>query len=203
VLAGFGGSSGSILLDPSLDVENVKADLRIVTAGFGYTFGFKGRQSRILAVFPVAWGNVTGEVGHDAARQNVAGFVDPRIKLSVGLRGAPALTPAEFARVPKRTVVGASLTIMPPLGQYNSHQLVNLGYNRWAFKPEIGVSYPQGRWTLEGYTGVWFFTTNNSYYPGHAYKEQSAVLALQGHVRYALTRRAWIAFDATYFAGGR
>jgi hypothetical protein len=80
---------------------------------------------------------------------------------------------------------------------------VNLGYNRWAFKPEVGLSRTFDRWTLEGYLGAWFFTTNDEYYPGKARKTQDPILSLQGHVGYALTRRAWLALDATWFGGGQ
>ncbi len=203
LIAGLGGSKGSILLDPSLDVADVQADLHIVTVGGGYTFGLGGRQARVLAVLPIAWGRVTGEVGGQVRRQDLAGLADPRIKLSLGLRGAPALKVAEFAGAPRRTIVGASLTFIPPLGQYNPGQIANIGYNRWGFKPEIGISRPFGRVILEGYSGVWLFTTNTLHYPGRARKEQDPILALQGHVSYTLPRRAWIAFDATWFAGGQ
>jgi hypothetical protein len=124
------------------------------------------------------------------------------VKLTVGLVGMPALPLAEFARTPRRTAIGASVTVAAPGGQYNSLQLVNLGYNRWAVKPEIGVSHPVGRWALEGYAGRWMFTANDGYYPATSRKRQDPVLALQGHVSYALPRRYWIAVDGTWFAGG-
>jgi hypothetical protein len=130
-----------------------------------------------------------GEVGAQPQSQNLAGLADPRIKLSVGLKGAPALTVAEFAQAPRQLAWGASVTVMPPLGQYSSARLVNLGYHRWAFKPEVGLSYPAGRWTIDGSAGVWLFTTNEFYFPGNARKEQDPVVALQGHVSYALPHR--------------
>jgi hypothetical protein len=202
VIGGFGKSEGGILFDQSVDVDNVEADLWIATPGFGYTFGLAGRQARLLAVFPIAWGTIAGDVGAQPQSQDLAGLADPRIKLSVGLKGAPALAVAEFARAPRGLATGASVTVMPPLGQYNSGQLVNLGYHRWAFKPEVGFSYPAGRWTMDGSAGVWLFTTNESYFPGNARKEQDPVVALQGHVSYALPRRAWFAINGTWFGGG-
>jgi outer membrane putative beta-barrel porin/alpha-amylase len=174
----------------------------VATAGIGHTFGVAGRQARIMAVFPTAWGTVSGRVHDQPQHQDLTGLVDPRFKLSIGLVGAPALTLAEFARAPRRTAVGASVTVVPPWGQYTSKQLVNLGYNRWAVKPEIGVSRPVRRWTIDGSASVWLFTTNDSYYPAHAVKRQDPVIALQGHASYALPRRAWLAVDATWFAGG-
>jgi hypothetical protein len=202
VLGSVGRSAGEILFEPLLDVHDVEADLWVSTFGFGRTFDLAGRQARVLAVFPAAWGAVTGDVGAQPQRRDLSGLVDPRLKLTVGLFGAPAMTRTEFAHAPQRTTIGASVTIVPPWGQYDLEQLVNLGYNRWAFKPEIGVSRPLGRWTLEGYAGVWLFTTNTAYYPGVARRKQDAIVSLQAHVARALPRRIWVAFDATWFAGG-
>jgi hypothetical protein len=203
VLGGFGRSQGAILLDPSLDVDNVQGDLWVATTGAGRVFDLLGRQARVLAVFPIAWGTVSGDVNGLAERQELRGLVDPRLKLSVGLFGAPAMTAADFARAPRRLVVGVSVTVMPPWGQYEASQLVNLGYNRWAFKPEVGLSHRIGRWTFEGYAGVWHYTTNDEYYPGRAHKSQDPVWSWQTHVNYALPRRTWIAFNGTWFSGGQ
>ena len=93
--------------------------------------------------------------------------------------------------------------MVAPWGQYEPSQLVNLGYNRWAFKPEIGASRTVGRWTLDGIAGLWFFTENRSYFPGTLHRQQDPVLTWQGHVSCPLPRRSWIAFDGTWFAGGQ
>jgi len=185
-----------------LDIGNVQADLWIATAGAGHTFAVAGRQARVLAVVPIAWGSIAGNVHAQPQQQSLAGLVDPRFKFSVGLVGAPALTLEQFARTPRRTAVGAAVTVVPPWGQYRAEQLIHLGYNRWAPKPEVGASHPVGRWTFDGSVGVWLFTTNHSYYPGHAVKRQDPVLALQGHASYSLPRRSWLAINATWFAGG-
>jgi hypothetical protein len=203
IVGGFGGSKGGILFDPSLDVEDVQADLTIAISGVGYTFGLAGRQARVLGIFPMAWGSVQGQIGTTPQRQNLRGLVDPRIKLSVALRGAPAMTRSEFARARRQPVIGASITVMPPLGDYHPTQLINLGYNRWAIKPEIGATRSIGKWTVEGAAGLWLFTTNDRYAPGFARKEQDPIGSFQGHVSYALPRRAWVAFDAAWFAGGQ
>jgi outer membrane putative beta-barrel porin/alpha-amylase len=202
VLGGFGRSEGGILFDPALDIDNVQADLWIATFGTGRTFALAGRQARVLAVLPIAWGSVAGTVHEHPERQDLTGLVDPRFKVSVGLLGAPALTLAEFSRSPRQTAVGVSLTVVPPWGQYSSRQLVNLGYNRWAVKPEVGISRPVRRWTLDASVGVWLFTANDSYYPAHAVKRQDPVVALQGHASYSLPGRSWLAINGTWFTGG-
>jgi hypothetical protein len=203
LLAGIGKSAGAYVLDPSVPIGDVEADVAFATVGGGYTFGLLGRQARVLAVFPVASGDISGDVGEQTETHPLRGLVDPRFKFSIGLIGVPALTVEEFARAPRQTAVGASLTVMPPIGQYDPEHIVNLGYNRWAFKPEIGVSHPIGRWTLEGSAGVWLFTTNHEYHPGNLERTQDPIVALQGHVGYTFESGAWLAFDGTWFAGGQ
>jgi outer membrane putative beta-barrel porin/alpha-amylase len=204
VIGGFGRSQGPIVLDPSLDVDNVEGDLWITTLGVGHVFALAGRQGRILAVVPIASGDVAGALHGRAERQPLTGAVDPRVKLSVGLHGAPALTLSEFARAPRRSLlVGASLTVAPPWGQYKATQLVNLGYNRWAFKPEVGASRQIARWTVEGIAGVWLFTENHEYFPGTVRRRQEPLASWQGHISYSLPHRSWAAVDITGFAGGQ
>lgn len=203
IVGGVGGSKGGILFDPLLDVDDVHGDLTLAITGLGYTFDVAGRQARVLAVFPIAWGAIDGSIGSTPQRQELRGLVDPRIKFTIGLRGMPALTRAEFARARRQTMVGASVTVMPPLGDYHANRLVNLGYNRWAIKPEIGVTRSIGPWTVEGAAGVWVFTTNTRYAPGFARKTQDPIGSLQGHVSYAWPNRVWVAFDATWFEGGQ
>jgi hypothetical protein len=120
----------------------------------------------------------------------------------VGLLGSPALTRNRLERAPRRTAVGTTLTIVAPLGQYDSGQLVNLGYNRWAFKPEIGITQPAGGFVLECYAGSWLFTTNHEYFPGRAQRRQEPIVSVQGHIGYSLASRAWLALDGTWFEGG-
>jgi hypothetical protein len=130
-------------------------------------------------------------------------LADARIKASMILAGSRAMTPAEFARAQQHTILGVSLMVGVPLGQYDRTKLVNLGANRWSFKPEVAVSRRIDRWTVEGYAGVWLFTTNREFYTGSSVRRQDPIVALQGHVSYALPRRAWLAFNGTWYTGGR
>ena len=86
-----------------------------------------------------------------------------------------------------------------PSGQYNSAKLINLGTNRWSFKPEVGVSVPTGRWEFDGYVGVWLFARNNDFFPGGRTRSQDPLIALQGHASYTIRPRLWLAVDATWY----
>jgi len=203
VVAG-GRSTGGVLVDPSLPVDNVEATIESLGLGLGRTIDLFGRSAIILALIPYAWGDVSGSVGEETRRITRSGLADPRLKLSVNLLGGRALTPREFAREPRPqpTIVGVSLSVAPPFGQYTGTKLINLGANRWAFKPEVGVSRALGRWTIEGYGGVVLFTTNREFYTGASVRTQEPVVALQSHVSYTVRRQLWAAFDVTWYSGG-
>jgi hypothetical protein len=107
------------------------------------------------------------------------------------------MTPAEFARRKPVTTLGASLSISAPTGDYNPDRLVNIGTNRWAMKPEVGIALPVGRWTFEATVGAWFFANNDDFYGGRV-RKQDPLASVQGHVIYTFRPHLWLALDATY-----
>ena len=195
-------SSGSVFTDPSLPFEDVHAKLGAATVGAGQTFGLFTRLALVTGAVPYARGTASGQIQETTREVTRTGLADARVKLSVNLIGGRALRPAEFVKAPRSTIVGVSLTTILPTGQYYSDRLVNIGSNRWSFKPEVGVSVPVQRWTLDAYAGTWFFTANDEFFPGTSTREQDPVYAFQGHVSYTIRPRFWLAFDATWYGGG-
>lgn len=130
------------------------------------------------------------------------GLGDPRLSLGINLYGAPAMTPQAHASYRMRTLVGASLTVAPPLGQYDDTQIINLGSNRWSVKPEVGLSRAAGRWVVEVMAGVWLFTDNPDFFAGHT-REQDPIASVQAHLTYRFSPRVWLAADANFYEGGR
>lgn len=198
----YARNSGDITFDPTIPITNVQATFYTPTVGVSHTFGLLGRQSLLSAAIPYVWGNITGEVGTQSGKVYRSGLGDMRARYSVNLHGSPALSPKEFAQNRRTYIIATSLTVQAPSGQYGSTKLVNIGANRWAFKPEVGFSYPLRRLYLDLYAGAWLFTSNNSYYPGTATRSQAPTTALQAHVSYTVRRGLWAAFDATWYGGG-
>jgi hypothetical protein len=196
-------SAGGVFTDPSAPLTDVEADVGILGLAMGHTFALLGKSAMVLGVVPVTWGEASGRIGEDRREASRRGLADPRVKLSVNLAGAPPMAPSEFARRRRAPIIGASLTVVMPMGQYDPTKLVNLGSNRWSFKPEVGVSVPARRWTFDAYAGLWWFTDNEAYYPGSSHRRQDPVVAVQGHVSYTLGRRAWVAANATWYGGGQ
>ncbi|WP_233859619.1 transporter [Paraburkholderia sp. HD33-4] len=193
--------SGQVLTDPSLPVSNIHADINTVSLGYVHVFDIAGYATQLALLAPFVSGDVSGDVLDAASQVHRAGLGDVRFRLAVDLLGGRAMTPEEFARRTPGTIVGASLSVVAPTGQYEPAHLVNIGTNRWAFKPEFGISQPVGNWFLEATAGVWLFTDNDSFL-GNKRRSQAPLGALQLHAGYTFRPGLWIAFDAGFFTGG-
>lgn len=204
LVAGFAYSHGGVVTDPTVPLEDLQATVRTASLGVGRTFGLAGQTAQVFVALPFSWAQASALVMGQPTSIDRSGLSDIRIRLSMLLMGAPATTVEEFAKKKRETILGASLTIVTPTGQYFPEKLINLGANRWAFKPEIALSHPLGeRWMIDFYTGLWLFTTNKSFYPGTAVRSQDPMLAFQAHLSYNVLPTAWAAFDMTFYAGGR
>ena len=197
-----GRTRGAILFDPTVPITDVQSELNLASIGYARSFGLGGRPALVAIGLPYARGDIEGLVSAVGRRTGRWGLGDMRLKLSVNLWGPGAMTREEFATAPRKTIMGVSMTVQPPTGQYDETRLINLGTNRWAFKPEVGVSVPAGRWFLDLYAGVWLFTVNDSFYPGESARRQDPLWSAQAHASYTFESRAWVAFDATWYGGG-
>jgi hypothetical protein len=199
--ATYAHSSGDVLFDPSLPLTDVSAKFHGVTPFYVRTFALLKRQASVGVAVPYAWGTVEGNVQETFGRADRSGFPDLGVRLAVGLVGAPALSPGEFRARKPSTFFGTSLAVTAPTGEYDPSKLVNLGTNRWAFKPELGVSHPMGKWWIEGYAGVWLFTHNNDFFGGQ-HRAQDPLYVGQAHVGRGFKPGMWAALNGTYYSGG-
>lgn len=195
-------SSGAVVFDPTLPIENVEAKINGGSVGVGTTFGLFGKLALVSAIVPYAWGDIAGQVFEESRSITRSGFADTRYKFSINFRGNDAMRLGEYAKAPRRTIVGVSLTAAAPTGEYDGTKLINLGNRRWAFKPEVGVAVPRGHWDIDGYIGVWMFTPNGDFFPGGLERAQDPLFTAQGHLSYTFKPRLWLAVDATWYSGG-
>ena len=202
LIAGYAYTEGALSADPSLPLEDPQ--LRASNAVFGYArvIDFWGKSARIDTIVPFTW--LSGTAGYEGGtvQREVDGLGDARFRLSVNLYGAPALTLKEFAGFRQDLIIGASLQVSAPTGQYDDSRLINIGTNRWSFKPEIGISKALGPWTLEAAAAATLYTDNDDFYGGST-RSQDPIYALQGHAIYSFRSGIWASIDANYFTGGR
>ena len=195
-------NTGDLTFDPSLPITEASAEIHVAALGYMRTLGIAGRSASLGFGLPYARGNLEGLYLGDPVEAYRSGLGDPRLRFAINLRGAPAMTPKEFMARKPATIIGTSLVVSAPLGQYDNTKLINIGNNRWAFKPEVGISREFGRWTLEACAGIWLYTDNTDFYGGKT-RSQDPISSLQAHVIYTIKPRMWVAFDANFYNGGR
>jgi len=203
-VAGFGYSHGGIVTDATLPLEDLQAKIGSPSLAVVHSFRLFGKTAQVSAAIPYAWGDASATINGIPQSTTRSGFSDMRLRFSWLLVGAPAATIGEIAKAPRKTILGTSLSIVTPTGQYFPEKLINLGTSRWAFKPEIAISQPIGkRWLFDFYSGLWIFTKNDSFYPGTAVRTQDPMGSFQGHISYNIQPLMWVAFDCTFYTGGR
>ncbi len=198
---GYAYSFGNVLLDPSIPLEDGTGKVHSLIGAYVRTFSFFGMSAKADAIVPFALGDWEGKLAGQDTSRSATGFGDPSVRLAVNFVGAPALEIPRFMTYRQKTVVGASLRVVAPLGQYDNTKLINLGTNRWTFIPRIGASRRLGHWNLEGVTSVWIFTANPDVQGRHL--QQEPLWTLQGSVSYVFDGGAWLAANGGWGSGGR
>ncbi len=194
-------SGGEVVSGLNSPLQDLNINASIISLGYVQTFSLFKKLGRIAVGMPYAFLNGTAKAyGLDtAASRN--GFGDGRIKFGINLIGSPVLAPKDFQQFQEHTVLGASVVISVPIGQYFSDKLINIGSNRWGIKPEIGVSHREGRLFYEGYAGVWFYTENDQYY-NKTTLSQKPLFSFQAHMDYTFKHGKYVALNGGFASGG-
>lgn len=201
IVLGYGRSTGDIAFDPSLPINDASATINGAFAGYFRSVDFFGRSANVSMALPYAWGNLQGNVGAQFQQVRRSGLGDPSVRFAVNLHGAPAMDLKKFSKYRQKTVIGASVVVVAPLGQYDPAKAINLSGNRWAFKPEVGISRTVRKLYLDFYLGAWLFTANNNF-QGHT-RTQAPIASSQFHLSYNVKPKLWVALNTTFYAGGR
>lgn len=202
LIAGYVYTEGGLSFDPSLPISNPQLNTNNAVLAYARSLNFGGKSAKFDVILPYAWLSGTADLDGQPLSRDVNGFADARFRISVNLYGAPAMNLKEFARYKQDLIVGVSLQVSAPTGQYDDTRVVNIGSNRWSFKPEIGVSKRKGPWTLEGAFAVTWYTDNTDFYGGLT-RTQDPIYALQAHAIYNFRKGTWAALDVSYLTGGR
>lgn len=185
-------------IDTSLVVAGAGFNLNQGTFTYTRYFGFLQRAAWVEASVPLA--DLSGSISGTSVHGSTTGSGDSSYAVTALLKGGPALSADQFEDYRPTTTVGMSLSISAPTGQYNSNKLLNLGSDRWSFKPEIAVSHPFGseqKWQCDVYAHAYFFTDNTSY-KGREILRQEPLPGLEGHVSYFFVHNAWASIDTLY-----
>ncbi len=196
---------GEIGLDPALLIEEADVELHTVAFKYIHAFEFAGNSARVDIFQGYQEGTWQGLLEGAPSSVSRKGLTDTFVRFAVNLYGAPPLSGKEFkayrASTSNETIVGAGLAVRLPTGDYLDDKLINIGQNRFAFRPQLGVVVNRGDWTGEITADVSFYTDNDEFYKGTTL-EQAPLLLIQAHLTRRLDVGESIAFSLGYNNGG-
>lgn len=209
VLVTYSFFTGNLDFQGAVPITDATAKANVPILGFYHSFNMLSRSANVTAGLPYGEANFHGNVLGSETNAYRSGLFDSVYRVSINVLGGPAMEPRDFRKWQQKDLLGVSLRVVAPTGQYDSTKLINFGTNRWGFKPEIGYSRRKGHWIVDAYFGTWFYTRNpkffseNQYYPGVQSQTQAPVGALEGHASYDVKPRFWVSFDANFWFGGK
>lgn len=198
---GYGVNVGNVLTDASLPVKDFKITTQILALNYIHSFGLAKKLARIQVSLPLADMHGKLKLNDEDVTGTRTGFADMRIRFGVNLSGSPALEKKDFRHYQEKTIFGVSFVTSVPTGKYYEDKMINIGNNRWAFKPEMGVSRRFKHVYAEAYFGTWFYTNNTEYMTNKVLKQKPTV-TLQGHASYYFKNQMWVGLNTNWYKVG-
>jgi len=189
-------------IDAALVIAGAHLNLNTGTSDFSHYFGLAKHLMWINGAVPIA--GLSGSVTGTNIRGSINGAADSSYQVAALLKGGPALRVADFDNFKPETIIGVSFSVTAPTGQYNGNNILNLGSNRWSFKPEIALSHPFGpeqKWQLDTYANCEFYTDDVSY-RGIKILSEKPLPGLEEHLSRSFGDKLWAALDTRYSLRG-
>lgn len=202
---GFASTSADIYFDPALKLEKVEMSLNTTVAKYIRTFELFKKSTRIDLTQGYQEGRWSGLLDGTAASATRSGLSDSFVRIAMNVYGAPPLKGKAFGAYRGgqnvETIVGLGLAVRLPTGDYHEEKLINLGQNRFAFRPQIGVIHKRGKWSYEATGEVSIYTDNSEFYNGNTL-EQAPLYFVHGHVMYTFRPGMWLGVSGGFDYGG-
>jgi outer membrane putative beta-barrel porin/alpha-amylase len=196
-------SDGGLNFSGNIPIE-ASGTYNISILSYYHSLNFFGRSANVTVSLPYGIGNFEAAALGKRRSAYRSGLFDFGARFSVNLIGGPAMQSEHFSKWRQKNILGASLRVIAPTGQYSPTQLINWGINRWAFKPELGYSRRWGNWLLDAYGGAWFYTTNAAdfHIPRPTEQSQEPIGSFEGHLSRDFGRGTWVSLDGNFWWGG-
>ena len=204
--AGYALTQADISFDPVLKIEDGNMDMDSWVAKYIRTFSVLEKTARVEVLQAYQEGHWSGLLNGAPRRIKRSGWSDAVLRLAIDFYGAPALKGEEYARyraaTPVETILGAGLSVQLPTGDYMHDKLINLGTNRYTFRPQLGVIHTRGKWSAEATGQVAVYTDNDDFFNGKTL-EQDPLYFVNGHLIYMVRPGVWLGVSTGYEYGGR
>lgn len=202
VLSGSSLQDANRTFDPSL-ITPSRFDTHILSLAYMRTFEVRKRHVLFMGI--LRGGQATRLSIFDGGREikSSNGLADPYVGFSVNLFGLPPLNREAYRDFQPGLKVNFLLAAIPPLGEYDVTNPVNLGANRWTVRLGLPITRPFTGFrglpgSLELIPDVLLFTENKD-----RNLEQDPLFNLEGHVAQNFTQRTWGSLGLLYSTGGK
>jgi len=204
--ATYMGMSSNMNFAQSILIPEAEVTSEVLALNYNRFFAIGDRFAElwVTGIFGSVDGTVRGiPLGDLSASES--GLGDPYFALRVGLIGAPALKPTEFSQHQQGFQMHALAGVAPPLGDYESTRVLNLGTNRWSYRLGLPMVLPFGHAPtptyLEVNPNVYIYGDNDDPF-GAEKREQDPLFVLESHLTHNFTPRLWAGIDLRYQHGG-
>ncbi|MEH6452321.1 MAG: transporter [Psychromonas sp.] len=205
----FGGLAYSytdayVGLDPVLNLADVSMELTTWGVKYIRTFELFDKTARLDFTQAYQEAEWNGKLNGSPATSKSSGLSDGFVRFAINLLGSPPLEGEDYRayRASKRdnTVIGVGMVVRLPNGNYEESRLLNLGGNRFVFRPQVGISHLSGNWTTELTTEVALYGDNDNFFNGNTL-EQDPFFIVHGHLIYTFRPGLWLSLSAGYDIG--
>ncbi len=192
---------GDLAPTPSAPIQNAELTIDVLAMGYLRTLEVAGNSAKVGVTAARTCYEGSAEFLGQFTEGRRCEYLDPSIRFAYNFYGAPAKDLREFMSWKPGLVVGTSLQIVAPLGDYTSRQLINAGTNRWVIRPGLGMSYQSGRWLWELAGSVRIFEDNDDFFNNSDLK-QDPIYQVQAHLTYNFNGGRWLSLNGNFFRGG-
>ena len=203
VVMSYQHSQGDVLVDASIPIADAEVTLDFLSLTYQRTFSLLERTASLQLNYPFVSGEAEATVNGEFKERSISASADARARIAINLVGAPSMDGEAFRKLVADPVpvVGASLLISIPTGQYDGNRLFNAGANRWAVKPALGFIIPlTNGWLFEGEMGAWFYEDNPDFQG--ATRTQEPLISSEFHLVHVVKNGTWVSFDINWYQGG-
>lgn len=204
--AGYAYTNADITFDPVLKIESAELDMHTWLAKYIRTFSLLNKTARFSILQAYQEGKWSGLLDGIATSVRRSGWTDTFVRFAVNLFGAPPLQGKEYVAYRSsqkvETLVGVALSVQLPTGEYMSEKLLNLGTNRFTFRPQLGFVHTRGKWSLETTGTVAIYTDNTDFFNGKKL-EQDPLYTINSHLVYTFHPGVWASLSGGYDYGKR
>lgn len=207
---GYAYTEADIFVDPTFRLEDVGMKLQTLAGKYTRSFELFDTTARFDLSQAYKDGEWKGKINGVQKSVSRSGLSDTLVRFAINLYGSPPLSGQEFtayrskmnSSLKTETIVGAGLAVGLPTGEYMKDKLINLGQNRFTFRPQLGISQTRGKWLSELTGEIAFYTDNDEYFNGKTL-EQAPLYIINSHLGYTFRPGLWIGTGLSYDIGGK